>query len=195
MSQFVELTREITRSLAALGLGNFTFNGNQDGYTKDPIWTTAQHETGAVVWFHRDRQRIAISGSYPKDSQGHYHEPWPENRQRITVSAARTPASIAADIAKRFWPQYSAAYAVGLESVEASNQRHDEMLQNKKLLIDLVHGRQSHRENEVHGNGWRAELNHTGDGLYRLEFTSYHNTSLDIETAIDLIKLFRRSNR
>lgn len=61
----------------------------------------------AALWFNLDRERLEISGGYPRK-----YEPYAsENPPRISVSAGRPAESIAKDIKRRFLPEYIPLYA------------------------------------------------------------------------------------
>lgn len=59
----------------------------------------------AALWFGYERKRLTLSGGYPDG-----HLPYGET-PHISVSAERSPESIAKDIHRRFLPQYLALFA------------------------------------------------------------------------------------
>jgi len=64
----------------------------------------------AALWFNLDRGRLHIQGGYPQDF--HPYSGAPE----ISVSARRSPQSIAKDIHRRFLPDYLEVYARCMEN-------------------------------------------------------------------------------
>ena len=76
----------------------------------EPHHTRIDGPDGAGMWISQDRDgRLSIAGEWPKNFENWYFYPR-QDRPAITVSADRSPASIAADIARRFLPGYLPEY-------------------------------------------------------------------------------------
>lgn len=82
-------------------------------------WHTIKNETTPGMELHirhdMDAERLSITGAWPEYIHPETHEratsyPRTEERIAITTSATREPRAMAADIQRRFIPQYTAQY-------------------------------------------------------------------------------------
>lgn len=105
------------------------------------------------------KDRIKISGNFPKTEKGEYVDPYgyQEKRHEITVSIAKTPEQIARDIERRFLPHYRTLLKGMIERVQKSNEydrtsvRHLEELKGTELSEEERRGHRFHLSDEIFG--------------------------------------------
>jgi hypothetical protein len=83
----------------------------------------------SVNFCSHPRGRITITGGFPRDFY-----PLPEHRPLITVSADRSPKSVAADIARRFLPTYVPLF----EAMEAQARAWAQVQTRKNAALDAM---------------------------------------------------------
>jgi len=118
------------------------------------------------------KDRIRISGNFPKTEKGEYIDPYNyrDKRHEITVSNTKTPEQIARDIERRFLTRYRELLKTVTQRVNQSNDyertcvKHLEEIKGKKLTEEEkkqhrfgLHGEIS-GEFSVHGDSARIEL-------------------------------------
>ena len=118
------------------------------------------------------KDRIAISGNFPRTDKGERIDPYEYNEERheISVSIAKTPEQIARDIERRFLPRYRELLRRVKEKVAQSNEyavacaRNLERIKGGKLTEEEEKGYIMHLSGEifgeirVHGETVRIEL-------------------------------------
>jgi hypothetical protein len=92
---------------------------------------------GAGIYLHPVRtrtanSRIEVSGDYPKG-----HTPYGE-RFEISISLKRAPEDMAADIQRRFLPEYDRLYAACWAGAEDERRRLQEKIETTQRLADLL---------------------------------------------------------
>ncbi|MDH3478894.1 MAG: hypothetical protein OEO20_11375 [Gemmatimonadota bacterium] len=141
------------------------------------------HADGRAVWMNttRAKGRLHIDGLWPDDPRGTCaflprdilpRDEMPnQNRQHdfsITVSLTKTPEKIAADIARRFWPEYSRVFALMVTRAREIREEIDTRQQEAERLVAKLGGSISQNGN---GEGVTLYL----PGIYRA--TSYDGKS------------------
>jgi hypothetical protein len=109
--------------------------------------------------------RLYLSGIWPCDSDR--QQCTPDKRLHITVARNRPPEKIAAEIARRFLPWYTAAYAEQAERAAkhnaARNRQQEVTVELAALLGDDATRRLQSKTNQVYAPGLTVDVHGGGE--------------------------------
>jgi hypothetical protein len=126
----------------------------------------------------QNRDRLFISGEYPKDESGHDGVSYGEKPPKISVSLSKQNGQIASDIQRRFIPEYEALFRKAQERVDKTNE-YARKRRGQIADIALYLGCDVPKE-DGHGvylNKW---------GVYRIE--PYSDSAVKFEVQVDAKK-------
>lgn len=92
-----------------------------------------------VALSYGTKDRIMISGSYPRDAKGSYINPYGYNESRadkISVAASKTPEQIAKDITKRLLPEVERCLGIVQKQIDQNDNYHSSRKETIKYVAD-----------------------------------------------------------
>ena len=111
--------------------------------------------------------RLYLSGIWPCD--GDRQQCTPDKRLHITVARNRPPEKIAAEIARRFLPWYTAAYAEQAERAAkhnaARNRQQEVTVELAALLGQGAARRLQSDPNQIYASGLTVDVHGNGDSV------------------------------
>lgn len=134
-----------------------------DNWTHQPNeydhYTELARTDGLQLIFRLDHKRISIRTDHvpgaPNESGNHTYYDY--NCPSITVSAARTPASIASDIRSRLLPDAETWYVKAVEWQRTSLAQHALLANLRRQLQALPGAHRSEYSRNVYGPNWKCE--------------------------------------
>jgi hypothetical protein len=131
---------------------------------------------GPAIMLRLRKGRISFSGQYPHP----YYPSDPAERAYITVSASRSPQSIAGDVQRRLLPRYQKSYAAAVarqEADEAYERRRCDALEMLAAISQMPISHHNDREPQIY------HYAHPPGTLARIKIRTY---SLDDTMQVDL---------
>ena len=118
--------------------------------------------------------RLGIGGMWPSDGDRQQHRP--DKPLHITIARNRPPEKIAAEIARRFLPWYTAAYAEQVEKVTkcnaARNRQQEITVELAALLGPDASRRLQSNPNQIYASGITVEVHSNGEVSIQLRYTT-----------------------
>jgi hypothetical protein len=137
-----------------------------------------------------EKDRLSVSGEYPKDEKGHDGMPYGENPPKISVSLSKRNEQIVADIKRRFLPAYEALFQKVQERVDRSNE-FDKKKRGQIATVAEYLGMEVPKEDEqcLYLHKW---------GVYRIvpysENTVKFEVEVDAKIAIKVLEVLKNVN-
>jgi hypothetical protein len=158
----------IARELAAL-LPGWTYSGPGGSESAEYWQVLTRQADGATVHVNGNswgqKGRLVISGGYPRTKRG--EDMGSRNRPSITVDPTRPVERIAADITRRFLPEYEPLYAEARRKTEEWDKAQDLAAVRCAEAADMIGGRVNSEKNGVSwyrdGNGYGDATTTTGE--------------------------------
>jgi hypothetical protein len=105
----------------------------------------------------RGKPAYQVKGEFPKDSRGQLPYVASKGTPSINVSAAKPPARIAEDIARRLIPEWLPIFGQALDAINASNQ-YKSMVARTVATIIAITGGQAKRDHPHDVSFYRSPL-------------------------------------
>lgn len=136
---------------------SFKENGEDGWSVSDEEWAThIVHEDGLIIWVREEDGRLSFAPVGKNLGRGYYMH-WEENP--ITVSANRSPESIAADLMRRLLPDAREFHENLIAWEKQIRCMMDKRDSAKKALLALPDAYEGVVGEVVHGPGWSAHVN------------------------------------
>ena len=130
---------------------------------------------GIHVSITQAKGRFYISGTWPSDSDR--QQCTPDKRLHITIARNRPPEKIAAEIARRFLPWYTAAYAEQTDRAAqhnaARNRQQEVTVELAALLGQGAARRLQSNPNQIYASGLTVDVHGNGESVsIQLRYTT-----------------------
>lgn len=106
------------------------------------------NKQGHQIWREADAERVVIDGHYGWELSR--HKPYSASYPKITISLSKSPAAIAAEIKRRFLPDYEALHAKMLEGKKSEEDRQNRIQTMSAELVAISGGALEKPSNQYH---------------------------------------------
>lgn len=128
--------------------------------------TNAEPEYGLILWRHHHGKQIRISGFYPQARDGREFPDSSKQADPIGVGEGREAKEIAAEINRRFLPNYVEIFERAIADRDDHNRYLDRQAAMANRFAKILHGTVSQSGDRVSG-GPLSYAHHFGSGSLR----------------------------
>lgn len=189
-----------THDLAAMvarHLDGWTYTPPAD---KNEMWPVLDGPDGQQIGIRNDypaKHRLALKGRYLSEDNGQPAYPSErekgEHKDRITVSAEKTPEKIAQDIKRRLLPGYTVLFKLIAQQVKESNDQRATAKRNINEIADIFNAEVRGGNRDYSVVDLPHELNDRMYGHFKHEYARYRIElrAVPHELAVKIAKLLK----